>query len=929
MQLERLERRRLLSGVASTGSPFLAAALSPAAGTQFASASLPNGDTLLFYPAAGEGQAIIMKAVVHANTVVDTPVPVASGSAKNLTPIVAATNASGQSVIAWIANNGSSGDDIVAVRVSADGTVSEPFIVNSDLSNTAQANPALSMESDGSFVAAFTGAKQEGQDSAYITGFSGTGERLFNDTLVTKPSSNTDTKTATVKSLTVSYTQAGVSYVAWEHRDADGNGHFTEQGIISRAFDTTGTLLVSSVNVLTDNHSYYQLNTASFVQGQVLPILVYSIDKFDSLNSTHFVGSSIYGTQPNPFEASTPTVIRETDENLRVNSVTPVSFFDGGNLRYVLYVSRGGPTGAGNELRAFNPIRPGEFTDNLIASPGNVAAPLAGSFAPNRNGLLFWVNVTSPQFPVITGLPVLASLVPKVRLSATEYSQTEGNSGDTAFEVTVELSEPLDDTATVYVLPLPKSDANAANLADFAPAGTTSGVLVTFAAGETSKVVSLGNIKGDILFEADEHFSIVLKNPTFNVELDPTRTNADGIILNDDQKLSLSLTSAAAELHETGAPITLTLTLDDTLTTDLTVNLEFSGSATLDTDYTVPHSVVIHAGSKTAQFTITPHANPLSNLDKTITINPAANVSFNVATQPLTVQLRNDFIPPDALYDFGDAPDSYGTLAASGGARHVINSGVSIRLGKIVDSETDGFPAAAGAPATGDDTNALSDEDGIAFLTAMTTGLTAKIKAVAKFLGVTSAKLDAWIDFNHNGSFDPAEKIISSKSVANGDNTLSFKVPAGALAGNTYARFRITQNGIDLPTGIAPDGEVEDYRVTLKQGLPEISIVASDPTASEAGRDPGTFTVTRLGPTNKALTVPITLSGTAKNGTDFKTIKLSLKFAAGVSSVVVTINPTDDKTKEKTETIILTLQTGSGYTLGTSKKATVRLFDND
>ena len=41
-----------------------------------------------------------------------------------------------------------------------------------------------------------------------------------------------------------------------------------------------------------------------------------------------------------------------------------------------------------------------------------------------------------------------------------------------------------------------------------------------------------------------------------------------------------------------------------------------------------------------------------------------------------------------ADFDFGDAPDTYGTLSASGGAKHQL--GGSLSLGATVDGEPDG-----------------------------------------------------------------------------------------------------------------------------------------------------------------------------------------------------------------------------------------------
>ena len=41
-------------------------------------------------------------------------------------------------------------------------------------------------------------------------------------------------------------------------------------------------------------------------------------------------------------------------------------------------------------------------------------------------------------------------------------------------------------------------------------------------------------------------------------------------------------------------------------------------------------------------------------------------------------------------------------------------------------------------------------------------------------------------------------------------------MPAGATVGVTYARFRLSTAGGLQPFGFAPDGEVEDYRVTIE-----------------------------------------------------------------------------------------------------------------
>lgn len=159
--------------------------------------------------------------------------------------------------------------------------------------------------------------------------------------------------------------------------------------------------------------------------------------------------------------------------------------------------------------------------------------------------------------------------------------------------------------------------------------------------------------------------------------------------------------------------------------------------------------------------------------------------------------------------DFGDAPDpTYPTLLASNGARHTIVSG--FQLGTLNDSESDGQTTHA---ADGDDTvDASDDEDGVSFNTDLTRGRTATIVVVASAAGY----LDAWIDFNGNGSWaDASEQICSATPLVGGDNALYVPVPVSSLTGNTFARFRFSTVGGLSVTGSASDGEVEDYRVEI------------------------------------------------------------------------------------------------------------------
>lgn len=172
--------------------------------------------------------------------------------------------------------------------------------------------------------------------------------------------------------------------------------------------------------------------------------------------------------------------------------------------------------------------------------------------------------------------------------------------------------------------------------------------------------------------------------------------------------------------------------------------------------------------------------------------------------------------------DFGDAPDSYGTrisTGANGGARHRATGPL---LGAYRDSESDAFGVLDGMaddrviPGSSD----LDDEDGVQIGTLIGGTLATSTVVVSGSAG----RLFAWIDFNRDGDFADAGEMISdgSQVLSVGVHGLTFQVPAAALAGASFARFRITTEmhlGFD---GLASDGEVEDYPVQIFASVPVV-----------------------------------------------------------------------------------------------------------
>jgi len=182
---------------------------------------------------------------------------------------------------------------------------------------------------------------------------------------------------------------------------------------------------------------------------------------------------------------------------------------------------------------------------------------------------------------------------------------------------------------------------------------------------------------------------------------------------------------------------------------------------------------------------------------------PPWNVTFTAA-DIVTCDLINT-----GNWDWGDAPDSYGTLAASSGPRHLMYTGDPI-IGALRDAEANGQPSES---ATGDDLNNTADEDGLS----IPLGSNWSDGQGEMSVTITNgpACLNAWVDFNNNantvdsdGDFnDAGEHVLVNYNAANGVNNTTFPLPIDAANDAVlYMRFRVTPMG----TGACLNAETPD-----------------------------------------------------------------------------------------------------------------------
>jgi uncharacterized repeat protein (TIGR01451 family) len=238
--------------------------------------------------------------------------------------------------------------------------------------------------------------------------------------------------------------------------------------------------------------------------------------------------------------------------------------------------------------------------------------------------------------------------------------------------------------------------------------------------------------------------------------------------------------------------------------------------------------------------------------------------------------------------DFGDAPGvdqgapwTFPTQLAENGARHGVVP--EIRLGATLDAELDGQPSLA---ASGDDVSGARDEDGVVVPAEFGPCQTANLQVTASAPGF----LNAWVDFNTDGDWlDAGERVLLDQALSTGINPVAFVVPCSATPGGTaFARFRYSSAGNLGTSGLALDGEVEDYSVKIAQVLHRMTVSLTGTgigtvTASPGGIDCGAVcfadyafgTIVTLAATPAAGSVFTGWSGGGCSGTGLCSVNMS------------------------------------------------------
>ncbi|MBV4355702.1 GEVED domain-containing protein [Pinibacter aurantiacus] len=194
---------------------------------------------------------------------------------------------------------------------------------------------------------------------------------------------------------------------------------------------------------------------------------------------------------------------------------------------------------------------------------------------------------------------------------------------------------------------------------------------------------------------------------------------------------------------------------------------------------------------------------------------PAAVNSQTSGLSPIVVRVSPDF---------GDLPNSYKTLLASGGPSHGVVG--TLALGSLNETKGDGQPSALA--------NLDLDDDGVTAINSIQ-GDGSNSQIIPQYTLTTTytnntntpANYVAWIDWNNNGTMEASEAQTATTAAASTTGSVTFTwsnvaFTNGQTVSNTYARIRTTTESIttDDVGGAFKDGEVEDYLIPVVKPLP-------------------------------------------------------------------------------------------------------------
>ena len=472
---------------------------------------------------------------------------------------------------------------------------------------------------------------------------------------------------------------------------------------------------------------------------------------------------------------------------------------------------------------------------------------------------------------------------------------------------------------------------------------TTKTETLTFAQGEASKTFTVQTTQ-DALLEVNETFTVSLSNPTNGAIISSTSGTAKGTIEDSIIKITANTQDGpivGANVFFDGNFNGIKDGDEPQTTTDSTGNftLEIIGSYDLNKngrlDPTDPtEGYYVATGGKDAitglPFTGNLRAVAGSTVVTPITTLVSSIVDTGVSLEKASTQVKTALGIPDSV-DLGTFNPIATENLGSSEAQKVLTAQVGVQafIGQIttafasvtnIDRITLGNQVTSNLATAVQSTNFnLSDVNQVKSLITNTVNslkvldnnldlakITTNTEQISQIVSANSQQILTATSIS---------TVFKAQKVAQSDTTQDI---TAALKGEKSFQDVVAKNTGEALKELIAQATIE----TL------VNLEVTPSTVTEDGISNLVYTFTRIGDTANTLTVNYDITGTA-NSSDYtgaipgtgKTIT----FAAGSSKATLTVDPTPDtiiENDENDETVVLTLATGTGYTVGTSTAVT-------
>jgi hypothetical protein len=399
-----------------------------------------------------------------------------------------------------------------------------------------------------------------------------------------------------------------------------------------------------------------------------------------------------------------------------------------------------------------------------------------------------------------------------------------------------------------------------------------------------------------------------------------------------------SISVSPATVAEDGVTnLVYTITLAATQSVAITVNLSASGTATEGSDYpVVGTTIVVPVHATVATLVVNPTADADVESDETVilTIQSGSGYTVGSPSSATGTILNDDAVPPVAgpvaitvPYGSGatDVPLSLSGGEATSVAIHTAPSyGTAIASGTSITYQPNATFAGADSF-----TYTATNMGGTSAPATVTVTVNDPIITITPSGTFTATGGSPWSQtFTFNGGAPP----WSGYQVTN--------LPAGLSITGTTANsvtvsgtptqaggFNLNVSATDISTGNGPYTVGQAFTLTVLPG--PVSIAVSPASVAEDGPANLVYTITCAASQPVAINVNLSASGTATAGSDYPAIGTSIVVPAHATVATLVVDPTADADVESDETVIFSIQSGSGYTVGTPSSATGTILNDD